>query len=733
MTLRIKKKNFILLLNYIFLQNIYQKNEIIQNRRLINSNNKKFEDLFYNDTIGSAAGQLYDIQNSRFNVIRLGGIVSEQAKNKLETKEGLEIYFVGRNRTDMYTQYDTQYLNNQTVLYNTYIAPGKSTLDIGIAAAAGKNIGFEENVVTLGLDLRSVTIWGKPQSPEATSKALLMHKEIATNTQLQNHIHTLEIPLIYLRGIDLTIDINKLFFNLSDKYPQQKLKLGMFPFEIGRGISLGAVYKQSSELLSYMAVDSISEFAPGFLLQGDLLKNSTLHYKLYTGIIKNFTGKQNQPESKISLNKQHGLFNIISALQVDWKYNDNDEERIVVSPYLIGAHEGFHKATSNFQDSTTNLMTYGIAIEGEKYNEWEIAFEFAMNNGTQYFFEVDNNTIIQEQYICPITGINNIQNINTSINVLTNSDVIFNGYLNDPRSRTTNIKNNNAIFFGEGSRQQNAIDNIYKNSTSNNKIITINNNLNSYTIQNSNTRFQDAYKNLYRGFMTVFDLGKYIHLCNKKCKLAFATGFASGDSISTIYNNKNKINTYNGFISLQGMYAGKMVMSAFLMNGIKNNQYGFNSYSPTEYSLLTQTSSSATKSPSPFNGFTNIMYSGLSLLIPHEGISYIWKWWPNILVYAQPYANPTNTDMQPKSSTTQQKRLSPFLGTEVNIFLEVISQNIDVFKIFFVGSLLFPGQYYKDFAKFNLDKTNLNYPTEYIKLQQNIIGYSVNIGIEFYF
>jgi hypothetical protein len=730
-----------------------QENMIVPATAAINNMpSQDLNELLDQTTIGSAAGRLNNSKDTLSDVMTFGGLVKESSRNKLITGKGIEISFSGKQRIDGYTEVNSKYLNNYNSHLDTYIVPGKSTTDIGMAVAAGKNIGFDDNVIKLGIDLRSRTTWGKPQEVGTTSTVITEKTALGT-IEFGSHNHTIGIPIVYLRGADLTLDINELFFNLPSTYPHQHLKLGFFPLEIGRGISLGAAYLVSPEVLSYAPVDVIQEFAPGFLLYGDLLKNEALHYRLYLGIIKNLSGSTNDVHKKTRANQYgmeffpyrgSGMFNIVSALQVDWQCLSDANQKVVISPYIVAAHEGAGKVILP-EDSTSNLLTYGIALEAEKDKEWDLSFECAINRGKQQVFGIDTNMIEIDQRVCPIAGNQLEINPNTSIGVWANSKVTFNGYTENnsdiPFSLTTDVINKNAIFLGSNSSRQKAINNVYKNSSSNGTTIVLHDGDNySYTMTNSQNRFRDPYTNSFDGFMAVLDIGRHINLCDQPCKLAFAIGFASGD------NNPNKAirekndhitdSTYGGFIGIQEIYSGKMVRSAFLMSGVGQvprinsipalyNSEDGNSIEPVEY-------------PSTISGFNNLIYAGTSLNFIYEGNSYNWKWHPNILIYAQPNAREIHN--QKIIEKLHKNTLDPFLGTEINLFLEILSKQITGFKVFAAGSIFIPGAYYKDlqFIPLNNDQNNLIYnknytPASFIPLYGTNISYYFNIGIEFTF
>jgi hypothetical protein len=691
------------------------------------------------DTIGTGAGALNKNFDTMSDVITLGGMTSPHSK--LKTTSGVEITFTGKERIEGFGSVNNKYLNNQNMILDSYFVPGKNTTDIGIMAAAGKDAGYNKDVITLGIDLRSRTTWGKPQVVAKTTISNITSSGITYGA----HNHTIGIPLLYVRGLDLTLDLNELICNIPQSYPIQKLKLGFFPFEIGRGISLGAGYLVSPDVLSYAPSDVIQEFAPGFMLYGSLNQKNTLDYRLYLAVIKNLSGSYSDLTEKTRINHYNsqtfpyrgaGVFNIVSACQVDWKCVNDSKHKVILSPYIVIAHEGAGKVLIP-EDSINNLCTYGFEFSAEKTNDWDIDFEFAQNIGSQYVLGIDTNTLNFEQRTCDIQN-----NQNTSVGVITNSKVTFLGYTNlsnDPQSLTTDIINKNTTFLGETSNRQKAINQVYKDSCSNGTIINFPEE--NYSLKNSDNRFRDPYQNIFTGSMVVFDISKNLKIYDNNVKLAFALGYASGGdnpnkSLLKKYDHITN-GSYNGFIGIQEIYSGKMVRSAFLMSGAgeMTRVSSIPAVIQDENGNIIET----VEYPSPISGFNNLLYLGSSINFNYQGSKYNWKWHPNILFYAQPGARTIYSDNA--TAKLHKNEIDPFLGTEINLFLEIISKEFTGFKIFLVGSMFLPGQYYKDLSHIPLEANQLNYinakiknePTHFIPVVNNDLAYYINLGLEFKF
>lgn len=723
---------------------IFRKTNLPISKDIRNSlKEEELENIIDQHTIGSGAGQLTANPEDLSDVITFGGMVKKPATSKLLTNSGIEISFTGKERMEGATGVNTKYLNNANLAVDSYLIPGKSTTDIGFQASAGKHAGYDYDVINLGIDLRSRVTWGKPQEVGKTTTSTLSYNDINYGT----HSHTIGIPILYLRGADLTLNLNGLFCNLNEEYPHQKFKLGLFPFEIGRGISLGAAYLVSPDVLSYAPVDVIQEFAPGFMLYGDINKAKNIHYRLYLGIIKNLSGSTSDLLEKTRTNhygmetfpyRGTGVFNVVSALQIDWKCINDDYRKMIISPYIVGAHEGAGKVILP-EDSVNNVLTYGLELSAEQKDDWDLSFEFAKNNGSQYVYGIDTNALIMEQRTCTVDGSLG-SNPNTSIGVITNSAVKFNGYNNIPgnenASLTTDVYKSNATYLGMTSKRQKAINKVYKSSFSNGTIIELPEE--GYSLQNSATRFRDPYQNLFGGFMMVCDIGKTLHAGDQSYKLALAFGYASGDrnpNKDLIGKNDHIRNLdYNGFIGVQEIYSGKMVRSAFLMRGAGSMPR----INTIPNAVLDEDGNiiETVAYPSPMSGFNNLIYCGSSINLVYEGKAYNWKWFPNILLYAQPSAREI---YHPKViEKLGKEELSPFLGTELNLFLEIISKNIAGFKIFLVGSVFVPGSYYKDLRHVPLDKNQESFiygtsASQFVPLYNNNNSYYLNIGLEFAF
>ena len=683
--------------------------------------------------IGTGSGSLNKNIETASNVINLAGLT--KPTTHLCTQCGVEISLTGKTRTDFVSAVNTKYFNNQNFALDAFNLE-RSTFDWGIAASTGRQSIYQKEVISLAADFRSRFVWGQPEKIASTTVTSIDENGVNTGA----HNHSIGVPVLYLRGLDLTLDLNTLFCTVPDHYPTQRIKLGLFPVEIGRGISLGAAYAVTPDVLSYAPSDVIQEFAPGIMLYGTINERKTLDYRLYLSILKNNSASHSDLIPPIRNNfyqqgffpyRGTGVLNLVGACQVDWKCIGDGKNKAIISPYIVIGHEGAGKIEFP-EDSISNIVTYGMEFAAENA-DWSFDCEFALNGGSQYVFGLDRNTLKKEQRLCPVDG-----NPNTTIGVIVNDKVIFNGYESVPESSTTDIINKTATFLGAESKRQKAILQVPQSSLQNGKIITVPGE--DYTLKNALDRFRDPYQNFFNGFMFVIDLARNIYYCDQLIKWSFAAGYASGDNhpnkalISK--NDQMENGTYSGYIGIQEIYSGSFVRSAFLMQG-SGKMPRIASVPGAVIDEITGQITESIEFPSPISGFNNLIYTGTSINFTYNSPNndFNWKWYPNLLFYWQPNARDIYNPVIAKK--LGKETINPFLGTEVNLFLEIISKHLEGFKFFVVGTIFVPGGYYKDLSQIPLDKKQeaaLNHlATTFTPLISTNNAYYLNFGIEFKF
>ncbi len=656
------------------------------------------------------------------------------------TGNDIKVELDGKMRLDSNFGKNTQYLNNQNDHLDWSYTPMKSTFDLGFGISYGE-LKYDRDVLEIGIDLRNRSTWGKPDEVAITSKTFIKDGDYIFG----EHGHSIGVPMIYVRGFDVTFEPGLLFSkNSTDAH---HIKCGFFPFEIGRGISLGAAYAVTPDFITYNPGDVIQEFAPGILMYGQLGCRKYVDYKLYLGIMKNLTGSFKDVNEPIRTHEYGHLFkpqrdfgvaNIIGAYQLDLKIPlRNENHKLIFSPYSIFSHEG-EEVVDFIGDARTNLATFGLNMVSEA-GPLEFNAEFAQNYGSQVVNGIDRNSINREQRIISIADSGN-PDIKNSYSIVTNSHINFMS-----QSSGTDINGKNAAFLGGTSDRQLAIINCRPGIDQNGKQFNyiqknIDNTTSTIVLQNTNDRYRDAYINNLRGWMFVSDVSYKFNISDTKIKVSAAAGIASGDENPNksllAANDFAQNTTYEGFIGIQEVYTGKAVKSVFMLSGAGKV--------PRILSIPALESEEATSKslgfPSKISRFTNLIYSGASCDINFDTNMYGWKLNPNILFYFQE-TQPIIYDVSIQQLIGT-SHIRSYLGWEANLFLEMMSRTIEGLKIFATGTVFIPGSYYTDLKGIPLDKKQQAYingkSSPVLNVEKTCLlgdntAFFINIGMEYKF
>jgi hypothetical protein len=620
---------------------------------------------------------------------------------------------------------NTRFLNNQNGNLDSTISWGKHTFDLGIEVAYGQET-YGKKALEVGIDLRNKLNWGKPDEVAQTTSTPIKYSEYVFG----EHKHNIGIPILFVRGIDFTIDLDLLMG--SSLCTEHFIKFGLFPFELGNGISLGSAYAITPDFLTYDPATSIQEFAPGYLFSGELIPKE-FYYKFYTGILSNKSGsfsdvneriRGQQYGKRVDMARGFGVLNFVSAIQFDYKNTfRNEKGNYTFSPYFLFAHEG-EEIVEFAGDAHADLGTLGLAVKGDCENI-SFNFEFAQNIGTQSVLGIDRNIVTLEAR-------NDISTLQ-GVPVFVNSHVIY----NSSTQVGNDLNTKNAIYLGGSDPRQQAIFKSTQDSSQNGAIIS-----DVFSIKNATDRFRDPYKNKLRGYMAVLDATYKLKTpCGRPVLWSLALGFASGDE------NPNKSleqtddymvdGIYDGFIGLQEIYSGGAVKSVFLMSGAGKV--------PRILSVPGRAIDNNNKEisvgyPSIVSRFTNLAYVGTSFKWEFDSCNFHYKVNPNALWYFQP--KPPHIYDAVLAQRLNKLSLSSSLGFEMNIFFEAISENIEGLKFFGTGTIFVPGACYKDIVGLPLNKAQQKYldnvdksgfTQEFVPTMGKNCAYYITCGLEYKF
>jgi len=515
----------------------------------------------------------------------------------------------------------------------------------------------EEAIAEFLFGIRNKSFWGNFASIAGTTETETKTLDAVSRP----HKHYIPRQIFWMREAWLRLNVNRVF-GLTFSNPQT-FTLGAFPFELGRGISLGSAYAVGPELLGFYMDNAIDQYAFGANLSGAIIKGS-LTYDIYCANLLNRCSTLSETNEKI-LGQQYGrracpqrgfgVVNYLFAGRLQWTpINDFcGWGKLIFEPYWLFNNDP-EQRVEFLADAYSKLGTLGMA--GEYLHErFECGFDYAVNTGGQHVKGWDRNRVQEE-----------------------NRDGQF-LFVNSHVSNQNKLK----IVHVPGGQAQNVINTSNQEEAENGQQIGVLPDgvgimTGSQTLINSKTRFRDPYTNIYEGWMFVADASWWI--VPKKLQMAATVGVASGDDNP---NEETKDTNYTGFIPLQEIYAGKRVKSAFLLGGSGKLRRYLNSpvsqQSPNRFSKTV-------------SGFTNLVFVGSGLTYKDiysndRRLSVN----PNIISYWQEhpvrrYDVVTRQDSSEFAST--------FLGTELDVFINYYPSNN--LRLFFVGSIFCPGKHFDD-------------------------------------
>ncbi len=566
----------------------------------------------------------------------------------------------------------------------------KQTLDFTADLVYGeRKYGYK--ATELFVNVRQKNMWGNTGKYVPTISETV---KIADSV-LGSHSHKNTKPLLWLKDAWMQVSVNSIA-NLKTEN-KHFVKLGFFPFYLGRGIAFGPIYGLSKEFLGICTGYQSDQSAPGININGEIIKDQW-SYDLYYA-------KLEEKSSDLKETFNHIKSNHVGRSQTPWRGVDKDNDffairfkikpldkdadrgKLEIEPYIFYNYAS-DRAVEFEADAKSQLGAGGFAMEYKNGNlEW--GMDFAHNFGRETLYNIDRNVI----------------------QITRKSD----GALGDRYSKvkTVSAAGSSAAVTDDIKTAVEA----NKNNTTNSAFIAQVNGVNLY---NAADRFRPSYKNKYAGWMITTDLSYKLEPIDSKVAASYS--FASGDSDPHETENSK---TYHGFIGLQEGYAGERVPSVIVLDARKIKR---------PLTLSPDTNREAGDDGS----FTDMHVAGLGLKyfpIEHdEGKFYVQS---NALLFwkdKRSFAYDQNTMAV---STTQYA--SRFLGTEWNLRTKYELQN----GLYVFGELgvFFPGGFYSDvkgtplngdvFSKLdNVDQTGVD--SSNYRLSNNT-AYLINLGLSYKF
>lgn len=663
------------------------------------------------------------------------GIASAKGVMCALPEKDIDVCFSGKFRPEMFWGENLSLFNSEINSDKLYY--WRHILDLDFDLQYGKYT-HKRNVGEVKLEIRNKGVWGDPSSIAATTEG----EHRIDDAIVGAHRHYLPRHILWIREGWLSFDLSEAF-SLCFTH-KHSLTLGLFPFELGRGIALGSAYAVGPELLGFWTELNIDQFAPGLKLSGDFVTDR-LSYDVYYEIVANKCASLRQTGENIygqefgrreCPERGFGVINYIVAARLMWTvFNNKEQGKLTFEPYAL-FNDDPEQRILFLGDANAKLGTFGLAGEydGEHFMG---GFDYAINVGSQKVKGWDRNQIEVQDRNGRLEFVNSQVFLNIDPNDPANDGKRIPAIYKAPHTpMTVNAAHQNTSST-VGEKAQTVVNDAAQNAIYNGNFIGNVAGLTDTTdaplwtghedlkdnLYNSRVRYVNPYTNTYRGWMFVTDAAYWI--CPKEFFVAGTAGIASGDENP---NNERRDGEYQGFIGLQEIYSGKLVRSAFVLGGAGKL------HRPLSVPTVEEAPS---RFSSEVNGFTNLVFTGASLNWKPQGWKKKFVCNPNVLAYWQQFRT-KKFDIATGRNSDEDART--FLGVEVNLFLDYYF--LECLKAYFVGSIFIPGGHYEDIAgkplnaaqerilnRYNRTGTQ---PTHVPNIGSDVAG-TFNIGLEFNF
>ena len=466
-------------------------------------------------------------------------------------------------------------------------------------------------------------------------------------------------------------------------------QLGLLPYQVGRGISLGPAYLAGG-FLGFTPGFSVDQFAPAALLHINPVPEK-VSVELYVALLENFHNSFKRNEEVIRANEINGCpkrgtgrysyLTVVRSIVDAWK---GDDHSLFLEPYIIYLQANDQKLEFA-NDTDTFLTTFGMAIEGQK-GKFDWGIEGAVNHGNAIIKSWDRNEIGLER-----NSSGTLQECYTKV------------FSDDPSTTTSPAK---AVVTDTNKA---AVSGSSKQPSQNGQEIG------STGVYNSFDRFRPEQERHFDGF---FVIGDFSYQCIEDVlKVSFGAGYSSGgidpqSDVNTLSNAELMSQSVSSFIPIQSVYSGKRLRHLIFFNeGVPR----FNRKNPN----ATFTNKNVTPAPSGENlEFSNIAFAGTKVSWNVESLKdYKFSIAPNLIFYWAPET--------PDAIIDPSRQARNFLGTE--LVAEVSAVICKKIKLYGYGGAAFPGSYYTDMAGTVINTKEPNQTT------CDDVTFIANIGMSFAF
>lgn len=600
--------------------------------------------------------------------------------------------FGGSTKIEHYFQRNMALFNKSLPDENEYF---KNTFDFITDFAYGEK-RFGHKALEAHLDIMHKGNWGK--------NGLVADSEPSTPTQLKlsdtffgEHSHQNGRPFIWIREGWLRFSLNAVS-NIRTNSAPHTIKIGWFPFELGRGIALGSAFGLNSDLLGIYSYPE-EKSAAGINVNGELVKD-VVGYDLYWARFEE-RNKSLRDTSSIVRKSYTSPTNPWRGLGKD---NDVIAGRFKIKPLAkcgscsleIEPYVMYNTAPDQkvdiIADANTTLGSYGLNVEHTVGN-FEIGGEVAFNFGKTEMIGIDKNST---EIFRDIDG-----KLAERYTKIVQSDAA------GVRTKNKAVRSSlvDSVVGQFSVSQPDAVVNVAP----------------GYNVMSSADRYRKPYVNNYGGWMGVLDAA--YNFKEAQTKLAIGGGYASGDADPDM---KEETKTYKGFIGLNEIYSGKRIKSIIVLD---------------ERILQRPVilSSAGNIEASKDMSFTDLAFGGMSAVWTPNLFSKKWSINTNGLGFWKAYQEKKPVVAPDGTAVFSNENAGKYMGTELNLLTRV--ELLKDFNLFANFAVFVPGQFFRDFSGVALgrdeffkaldDVATVGNASDYRLKSDN--AYHVNVGLSYKF
>lgn len=573
----------------------------------------------------------------------------------------------GVAKIEHYFQRNASFLNRNLPDEIEYF---KNTFDLTTDFAYGEK-RFGHKAVEAYLDVMHKGAWGK-NGLITDSDVSTQLKLSETNTYFGNHTHQNGRPFVWIKEGWLRFSLNAIADVQNENI--HYVKLGWFPFSLGRGISLGGFFGLNRSLLGLYSYYE-EKCAPGINVGGDLVKDS-LAYDLYWARFEERNRDLRSTTEVLRSNRTPqpsrtwrglGKDNDVLAARLKIKPVHNDNGNVEIEPYIM-YNSAPDQSLDVTADSDTQLGTVGLAIE-QSYNNFEWGGEIAGNFGKTTVFAIDMNST--EVYP------NKDGKLGERYTQVVKFDAATLGTPAAGRSKVK-VDRNDAVDTAIAPAVP-PIDQLTHDFPDAHVVIPGG----GFEAISTKDRFRKGYENKFGGWMGVLDAA--YNFKDYNTKLACGIGYASGDKDPDLVQEGK---TYKGFVGLNELYSGKRVCSILVLDERKLQRPSITGISSDGTRTITDSAADMS--------FTDLFFGGASATLTPNVFGKKWQINPNGILFWKAYQENAPDIANDGKATMGNLKASTFMGTELNLLTKV--ELLKDFNLIVNLAVFIPGQYFRDFS-----------------------------------